>query len=64
MVSEDIVKVIVDYGMAKKKQRKKIDTGLFTRIYKGIHVEEKTSNVGVNFLLEGKALKKTKKNAV
>lgn len=29
MVMEDCVKVVVDYGMAKKADRKNVDTGLF-----------------------------------
>jgi hypothetical protein len=33
--SEDWVRVMVDYGMAKtKKKRDKVDTGLFKRIYR------------------------------
>ena len=31
---EDIIKVIVDYGMCKKSKRKNIDTGHFKCIYK------------------------------
>lgn len=34
MVLEDTVKVLVDYGMSKKKKKKDIDTGLFTLIHK------------------------------
>lgn len=34
MVLEDVVKVIVDHGMSKKKNKKDIDTGLFTCIHK------------------------------
>jgi len=29
MVSEDIIKVVVDYGLCEKKKRKFVDTGLF-----------------------------------
>ena len=31
---EDTAKVVVDYGMSKKKKKSDIDTGLFTSIYK------------------------------
>jgi len=33
-VQEDVVKVIVDYGLANKNNRKSIDTGGFKCIYK------------------------------
>ena len=32
---EDLVKVVVDYGMSKKVNKKNIDTGYFKQIYKG-----------------------------
>ena len=41
---EDTIKVIVDYGMAKKGSKKKNDTGSFKLIYKG----EKTKNTFQN----------------
>ncbi|KAL4480394.1 hypothetical protein ABPG74_020910 [Tetrahymena malaccensis] len=63
-VSEDIIKVVIDYGMEKsKKARKNIETGAFKRIYKGKYVEEKTNVVGLNLICEGVALKKGKKNS-
>lgn len=34
----DIVKVIVDYPAAPKKERKNVDTGSFKKIYKGIEI--------------------------
>jgi hypothetical protein len=34
MVSEDIVKLVVDYGMSTKKSKKDIDVGLWRCIYK------------------------------
>jgi hypothetical protein len=35
-VLQDLVKVIIDYSNAPKKEKKNIDTGKFKRIYKGI----------------------------
>lgn len=32
---EDIIRVVVDYGAAPKKNKKNVDTGLFKCIYKG-----------------------------
>lgn len=57
MVLSDIAKVIVDYNFATKK--KKVDTGLFTCIYKGNTIAEKPINsCGLNLVLEGKSIKK------
>jgi len=62
-VSEDIVKVVVDYGMEKsKKARKDIDTGAFKKIYKGKYVEENSGTVGLALVCEGIAMKKKKNN--
>lgn len=58
----DLVKVIVDYANAPKKEKKHIDTGKFKKIYKGVEVSEKVSNAGLNLCLEGVAMKKGKKN--
>lgn len=33
-VSEDIVKVVVDYNLAKKKKKSEVDTGQFSLIHK------------------------------
>jgi len=46
MVSEDIVKVIVDYNLSKKKKKSDIDTGLFSLIYKS-KVNFKRNNTNV-----------------
>jgi hypothetical protein len=35
MVMEDVVKVVVDYGMARQKVKRNIDTGLFKLICYG-----------------------------
>ena len=46
-VSEDLIKVIVDYGMEKNKKNKKlIDTGAFKKIYSGKLLLEK-NNAGL-----------------
>lgn len=34
-VLEDTLKVVIDYGMAKKNNKKKIDTGGYKLVYKG-----------------------------
>jgi len=39
MFLEDALKVVLDYGMAKKGQKKKIDTGLFMCICKGNRIK-------------------------
>jgi hypothetical protein len=57
-----LAKVVVDYNMATGKQKKKINTGLWSRIYKGSEVSEKSVAVGLNLLCEGKALKKGSNN--
>jgi tubulin monoglycylase TTLL3/8 len=54
----DLAKVVIDWQFAPKKLRKKVDTGGFKLIYKGVEFEERTNNVGINLLLEGKPLKK------
>lgn len=57
MVLSDLPKVIIDYNTAKKK--KKVNTGLFTCIYKGTPVPDKPlTSFGLNLILEGKAIKK------
>ncbi len=57
---EDLVKVVVDYDMAPKNQRKNIDTGKWKRIFKSPAVIEKPLNIGLNLMCEGKAIKKNK----
>ena len=39
MVLEDVLKVVLDHGMAKKGQKKKIDTGYFINICKGNRIK-------------------------
>jgi tubulin monoglycylase TTLL3/8 len=57
-VSEDIIKVVIDYGWEKnKKIRKSIDTGFFKKIYSGKWYMEK-NNAGLNLVCEGIGLKK------
>ena len=59
-VLEDTAKLIIDYANAPKKEKKKVDTGKFKKIYKGVEVPEKLATQGLNLTLEGVALKKTK----
>ena len=61
---QDIVKVVVDYNGAPKKEKKSIDTGNFKKIYKGIQVPEKPINTGLNLCIEGIPMKKPKRNTV
>ena len=35
-VLEDTAKLIIDHAIAPKKEKKKVDTGKFKKIYKGI----------------------------
>lgn len=57
-VSESLIKVVVDYNMSTKKNKSEIDTGKFICIHKGNNIADKPISVGVNFLLEGKQIKK------
>eukprot|EP01016_Furgasonia_blochmanni_P013144 TRINITY_DN16657_c0_g1_i1.p1 TRINITY_DN16657_c0_g1~~TRINITY_DN16657_c0_g1_i1.p1 ORF type:complete len:272 (+),score=56.10 TRINITY_DN16657_c0_g1_i1:63-878(+) len=59
LVMEDTVKVIVDYGNAKKKKRKEVDTGLFRLIHKSkSQVDKPLNSYGLNLVCEGRAIKK------
>eukprot|EP01017_Pseudomicrothorax_dubius_P040157 TRINITY_DN6245_c0_g2_i2.p1 TRINITY_DN6245_c0_g2~~TRINITY_DN6245_c0_g2_i2.p1 ORF type:complete len:778 (-),score=219.61 TRINITY_DN6245_c0_g2_i2:841-3174(-) len=60
LVMEDTAKVIVDYASARKKERRKIDTGLFEMIHRGSEVTEQVKTVGLDLFCEGKALTKKK----
>jgi len=60
LVMEDTAKVVVDYGMSKKKKKSEIDTGGFTCIHKSKKTIEKPLNsFGLDFICEGKSMKKT-----
>jgi hypothetical protein len=63
-VLHDLAKVIVDHANAPKKEKKHVDTGKFKRIYKGVEVNEKMVNAGLNLCLEGIPMKKTKRLTV
>jgi hypothetical protein len=53
----------VDYANAPKKEKKKVDTGKFKKIYKGIEISDKPMNTaGLNLTLEGVPIRKTKQN--
>lgn len=59
----DTVKLIIDYANAPKKEKKKVDTGKFKKIYKGIEISDKPLNTaGLNLTLEGMPIKKSKQN--
>jgi len=54
MVSEDVIKVVVDHNMAKKKQRSDIPTGLFSCIHKSKRCVDKPANsFGLDLVCEG-----------
>jgi tubulin monoglycylase TTLL3/8 len=65
MVSEDLVKVVVDYNMAKKKKGVKksdISTGLFNCIHKSKKCVEKPLNsYGLDLMCEGVNIEKGEK---
>lgn len=55
-VLKDIVKVVVDYGSAKKKAS--VDTGSFDLIHKSNQLIDKPLNTfGLNLAIEGKKYK-------
>ena len=57
-VMEDAIKVIVDYNLASKKKKHKVDTGNFTKLCKTkTAVERPIQAFGLNLLCEGKAIK-------
>ena len=61
MCLEDTIKVVVDYGCAteKKKKRGDIDTGLFECIYKSKRTVDKPLNsFGLNMEVHGKKINK------
>lgn len=63
-MSSDLLKVVLDYKEARtKKQRKKVDTGLFKKIYKGVKfyfiqklIERASEALGFELKLEGTPL--------
>jgi len=58
-VSEDIVKVVVDYNFSKKKKRSDVDTGQFSLIHKSKRsVDKPLTSFGLDLVLTGKAIKK------
>ena len=59
MVSEDIVKVVVDYANAKKKSQ--VDTGLWEKIYQAKRIVDKPmTSFGLNLVCEGKKIAQNK----
>jgi len=56
-VCEDTIKVIVDYGLAPKKKKKSVDTGLFKQIHKAPKGTDKPIKAfGLNLICEGKKM--------
>ena len=63
-VSEDVVKVMVDYYGAPKKQRSKVDVGSFELVYRGLKaVDAVVPLYGVNLICEGKKMKLNELNS-
>ena len=57
-VSEDIIKVTIDYYGASKKKRPEIDTGKFVILKKGNKaIDSFTPSYGINLVCEGKRFK-------
>ena len=44
-MSEDLIKVVVDYASATVKDRSKIDTGSFIKIYSGKELDQTLPNL-------------------
>jgi len=56
-MSEDIVKVVIDYKCAKKGHRKEVNTGGFEQIFKGIKCKEiPLASLGLNLICKGKKI--------
>lgn len=61
MVLEDTIKVVVDYGMASEKKRKKVDTGLYECIFRSKRVVDKPmGSFGLNLEVKGSGIPKHK----
>ena len=59
MVSEDTIKVVVDYASAPQKKKSKIDTGLYECIYKAKRIVDKPmGSFGLNLEVQGKKIPK------
>lgn len=57
-VSEDVVKVMVDYYGTNKKERSKVDVGNFELLYRGMKASDAFVPLyGVNLVCEGKKMK-------
>jgi hypothetical protein len=58
-VSEDLVKVVVDYHSASKKKRAGVDTGSFVLLHRGQKWGDLPGHThGLNLVCEGKKIKK------
>ena len=61
-VLNDTAKVIIDYKFASKKKRKKIDTGNFTLLHQSKQqIPRPQNSFGIQFVCQGTAIKKNKK---
>lgn len=57
-VLQDLAKVIVDYNLASKSNRKDVDTGKFYCLHRGQTTVEKPNTLGLNLCIEGKTIKR------
>lgn len=59
MVLEDTIKVVIDYGLASEKKRRRVDTGGFECVYKAKRIVDKPMNsFGLNMEVVGKKIPK------
>ena len=57
-VSEDLVKVVIDYAETPKKKRSELDTGGFVLIHKAKkYGNAPVHSCGLNLMCEGKKIK-------
>lgn len=58
-MSEDLIKVLVDYHSAPKRKKPSVDTGHFILLHKAKKCGDLPLNsLGLNLLCEGKGIKK------
>ena len=60
-VLPDVLKVVLDYDGASQKRKKKIDTGMFSCIFKGKSTKNDHATIGSKICLTGKAIPLPKK---
>ena len=56
-----MVKVVIDHGNASMKKKKKVDTGMFTCIFKGRSTKNDHATIGSSICLNGTKIDLPKK---